>query len=205
MAEDRTTPQHEGEDLSGRDESSAVSAGPGTPGGEEAELSRLQKEVQEKSQEVQRLTDRLLRAYAELENYKKRAARERGEHLRMAQEEILLEFLPILDNLERALQLARADAAVATEPVAEKFLEGVEMIVRLFQTTLEKRGVTPIAAVGQLFDPAFHQAVQRVESPDGRDNVVVEEVQRGYLFEGKVLRPAMVKVAQVSARHERGE
>ncbi len=195
MTEDQTTPHRE--DPSAGSESGAL-----TP--EETELSRLRTELQEKSREGERLSDRLLRALAEFENYKKRVARERGEFVRMAQEEILLEFLPILDNLERALRVARTDAAV-TDPVAEKFLEGVEMIVRLFQATLEKRGVTPIEAIGQVFDPAFHQAVQRVESPDGRDNIVIEEVQRGYLLEGRVLRPAMVKVAQGRGGSERGE
>jgi len=147
-----------------------------------------------KTQEAERLQDRLVRLQAEFENYKKRMAREKAEYLKFATEGLLLEFLPVLDNLERAIASARAEATSHEAVVA-----GIDMIVRLFRATLEKAGVKPLDAVGKPFDPNLHQAVAQVESPGGPDNVVVEEIQKGYLLEGRVLRAAMVKVCRASS------
>jgi molecular chaperone GrpE len=144
----------------------------------------------EKVQEVAVLKDRLLRLQAEFENYKKRQARERSESVRSASADLLREFLPILDNLERALAPATDEA----QPAAIR--TGIEMIVRLFRTTLEKSGVTPIDCLGKSFDPNWMDAVLQVESPEGEDGQVVEIVQPGYLLEGRVLRPAKVNVAR---------
>ncbi|OGB92045.1 MAG: nucleotide exchange factor GrpE, partial [candidate division NC10 bacterium RBG_16_65_8] len=130
-----------------------------------------------KAQEAERLQERLLRSQAEFENYKKRMAREKAEFLKFATEGLLLEFLPILDNLERAIASARAEATNG-----EAVVEGIDMIARLFRSTLEKAGVKPMEAVGKPFDPSRYQAVAQVESPDGQDNVVVEEIQKGYLL-----------------------
>lgn len=160
------------------------------PPSPEEELARLRTDLAEKEAELSRLQDRFLRLAAEFENYKKRVAREREEFAKFAGEALILEFLPILDNLERALAAARVHEN------SEGLIEGVEMIQRLFLSTLEKVGVKPIEALGKEFDPNFHQAVLQVESHDGRDNIVVEEVQRGYLLENRVLRPAMVKVSK---------
>lgn len=146
-----------------------------------------------KAQEIARLSDRLLRLAAEFENYKKRVARDRAEVVRVANEELLLELLPVLDNLERALAAARQTDS--TEALAE----GVDLVLRLFQGVLERAGVKPIDSVGQPFDPTVHQAVTAVESPEVPDQTVVEEVQRGYWLHAKVLRPAMVKVAKAAA------
>jgi molecular chaperone GrpE len=143
--------------------------------------------------EVARLNDRLLRLAAEFDNYKKRVARDRAELIRVANEELLLELLPVLDNLERALAAARKTDS--TEALAE----GVDLVLRLFQGVLERAGVKPIDSVGQPFDPTVHQAVAAVESPGVPDQTVVEEVQRGYWLHAKVLRPAMVKVAKAAA------
>ncbi|HEY7676405.1 MAG TPA: nucleotide exchange factor GrpE [Candidatus Methylomirabilis sp.] len=144
----------------------------------------------EKDQEIGTLKDRLLRLQAEFENFKKRQARERAEFLKYAHEGLLREFLPILDNLERAVGSATDDA----QPAAIR--TGVEMIVRLFRTTLEKAGVTPMDCLGKAFDPNRMQAVLQVEAPEGTDGQVLEVVQQGYLLEGRVLRPAMVKVSR---------
>jgi molecular chaperone GrpE len=149
-----------------------------------------------KTLEVERLQDRLLRLQAEFENSKRRAAREKAEFLKFANEGLLLNLLPVLDSLERAHASAPAD------PAARPFVEGVGMIVRLFRTTLEKAGVTAIDAVGKPFNPDVHQAVAQVETSDGEDHQVLEEVQRGYLLEGRVLRPAMVKVSRRVAADE---
>ncbi|MGH7411637.1 MAG: nucleotide exchange factor GrpE, partial [Candidatus Methylomirabilis sp.] len=141
----------------------------------EAKVGRLQADLKERAAEVEALNDRLLRLHAEFENYKKRMARERSEFVKFANEGLILEFLPVLDNLERAVATARLGA----DP--QGVAEGIEIILRLFQTTLEKAGVKAIEAQERQFDPIFHQAVAQEESSDGRDNIVVEEVQKGYL------------------------
>jgi molecular chaperone GrpE len=156
----------------------------------EARVGRLEAELKERVAEVEALNDRLLRLHAEFENYKKRMARERSEFVKFANEALILEFLPVLDSLERALATARSAAE------AQAVAEGLEIILRLFQTTLEKVGVKVIEALEREFDPNLHQAAAQVESPDGRDNIVIEEVRKGYLLEGRLLRPSMVKVSK---------
>jgi molecular chaperone GrpE len=158
----------------------------------EARVGRLEAELQERVAEVEALNDRLLRLHAEFENYKKRMARERSEFVKFANEALILEFLPVLDSLERALATARSAAE------AQAVAEGLEIILRLFQTTLEKVGVKVIEALAREFDPNLHQAAAQVESPDGRDNIVMEEVRKGYLLEGRLLRPSMVKVSKTT-------
>lgn len=157
-----------------------------------AKVGRLEGELREKAAEVEALNDRLLRLHAEFENYKKRMARERNEFVKFANESLIREFLPVLDNLERAV--ATAKLGVDAQGVAE----GLEIILRLFQTTLEKAGVKVIEALEHEFDPNLHQAVAQVESTDGRENVVVEVVRKGYLLEGRVVRPSMVKVSKTT-------
>jgi molecular chaperone GrpE len=152
----------------------------------------LREAVAAKSQEAERLRDRLLRLQAEFENFRKRMAREKAEYLKFAHEGIVLEFLPVLDNLERAIASARAEAG------STPLLEGIEMTARLFRAVLEKAGVTPMEVAGQPFDPAYHQAVEQVESSHGGVSVVVGEVQKGYLINGRVLRPAMVRVSRAA-------
>ena len=168
-----------------------VQASPVAPTTEsESMVSRLQTDLKERTAEIDSLNDRLLRLHAEFENYKKRAARERSEFVRFANEGLMLELLPVVDSLEHAVATARCRGEV------QGVAEGVDIILRLFQTTLEKAGVKPIEALGHEFDPNFHQAVAQVESTDGRDNIAVEEVRKGYLLEGRLLRPAMVKVSK---------
>lgn len=150
----------------------------------------LREALAAKMQEAERLQDRLLRLQAEFENYKKRMAREKADFLKFAHEGLILDFLPVLDNLERAVDAARAK--MGSTPL----LEGLEMIGRLFRSVLEKAGVKPMETVGQPFDPAYHQAVAQVETSYRDANLVVEEIQKGYLIEGRVLRPAMVKVSR---------
>lgn len=171
--------------------SAATPAPAAAPGPEEA--------LAAKAQEAERLQDRLLRLQAEFDNYKKRMAREKAEFLKFATEGLLLEFLPVLDNLERAVASARAESA-NPEAVAD----GIEMIVRLCRSTLDKAGVTPLEAAGQPFDPGLHQAIAQVDTADGSENLVVEEVQKGYLLEGRVLRAAMVKVSRAASAEGSG-
>lgn len=179
----------ESEDVSAST-SDTVQESPVTPATElESMIGKLQADLKERTAEVDSLNDRLLRLHAEFENYKKRASRERSEFVKFANEGLILELLPVMDSLEHAVAMARVGGDV------QGLAEGVDIILRLFQTTLEKAGVKPIEALGHEFDPNFHQAVAQVEATDGRDNMAVEEVRKGYLLEGRLLRPAMVKVS----------
>jgi molecular chaperone GrpE len=134
------------------------------------------------------LQDRLLRTAAEFDNYRKRVDRERREQSESAATNLLTEILPVVDNLERALQ--------ASTGAASSYRAGVELIHRQMLDLLRKRGVTPIEALGADFDPRFHQAVSQEESATHRDGEVMEELQRGYMLGDRLLRAAMVKVAK---------
>ena len=134
--------------------------------------------------------DRLLRQAAEFDNYRKRIERERREQTDMVNAEVLRDLLPLVDDLERALQ-----TEVATEGV-EAYRRGVEIIHRQLLELLRKRGVRPIEAVGADFDPHFHESVAQEFTTDYRDGEVMEELRRGYMIGERLLRPAMVKVAK---------
>jgi molecular chaperone GrpE len=142
-----------------------------------------------KTDECQALQDKLLRLAAEFENYKRLAQRDQREYSRFANEQLLKALLPVVDNLERAIQSAKAS------PDSNTVIEGVQLTLKQFLEVLSKAGVQPIASVGQPFDPARHQAVTRVENAHSPENTVMEELQKGYLLHERVLRPAMVAVA----------
>ncbi len=166
----------------------------GQVGGETAlPVEDLAQKVDSQAKELTELQDKYLRLVAEFDNYKKRIHRERAELLRTANEGLLLEFLPVVDNLERALKAARSSHSPLTN---EALIDGVDIILRLFKGVLGKVGVKEIESVGQPFDPALHHAVEQVESADDPENTVVEEVLRGYLLDQRVLRPALVKVSK---------
>ncbi len=163
----------------------------------EAAAPDLEARLAAQARELEELQDRYLRLAAELDNYRKRVARERAELIRTAHEGLLLEFLPVLDNLERALAAARSSAGLSR--ASEALIEGVEITLRLFRGVLEKAGVREIETVGREFDPVVHHAVEQVRAPEYPENTVVEEVLRGYLLDQKVLRPALVKVSTRAA------
>ena len=133
------------------------------------------------------LLDRLARLQAEFDNARKRAAREQQEFREFAAADVIKNFLPILDSFERALK-AGGDAT--------DFRNGVELIYRQFQDALQKSGVQPIVAVGQPFDPRIHEAIEMVDTTAVPDHHVLEELQRGYNYKERLLRPAMVRVAR---------
>lgn len=164
----------------------------------EEELTRLRQAIEEKTREAQAAQDRYLRALAELDNTRKRSQREREEYIRFANESLLRELLPVLDNFDRAIQAARASGE------APAFVAGVELIQRELLRVLEKFGVTAFRSVGQPFNPERHEAVARVVAVDHPEMTVVEETLPGYLLNGRVLRPAMVTVSvppdELSAR-----
>ena len=134
------------------------------------------------------LMDRILRLQADFDNYRRRTRQEQSELGAFVTQNFIRELLPVLDNFERAL------ASRPTED-ASGFGAGVEMIFRQFYGVLEKQGVTVVETVGSMFDPARHEAIMRDEESDQPDGTVVAELQKGYAAAGKVLRPALVKVA----------
>lgn len=173
-------------------------AGPeGTPSGEDIErrldpheeIRALREDLEARERDLDASRDRYLRLAAELDNARKRAARDREEYIRSANEALVRELLPALDNFDRALQAARA------EPGAAAVAQGVELIQREILRALEKFGVTPFQSAGQPFDPERHEAVARVAADGQPEMTVVAEIARGYLMHGRVLRPAMVAVA----------
>jgi molecular chaperone GrpE len=139
-------------------------------------------------QERDQYLDLLLRKSAEFENYRRRVDRERREQADRTVTDLLLEMLPIVDDLERALK--------AEGGQAEAYRKGVELIYRQMLELLKRRGVTPFEAEGEDFDPNRHQAVISEQAPDRRDGEVLEQFARGYLIGERLLRPAMVKVAR---------
>ena len=152
----------------------------------EGQLSALAAEREQLAAEKAELHERLLRARAEFENARRRSERERLEYLQFAAMESVRDMLPILDDFERALKVDTAD---------RDYAKGVELIYQRMADTLRKLGLEPIETTGQIFDPNLHQAVERVETDDAEDQAILGEFQRGYNFKGKLLRPAMVKVA----------
>lgn len=152
------------------------------------EIERLREALEAKTREIESQQDRYLRAVAEFDNARKRAARDREEYTRFANESLLRELLPVLDNFDRALQAARSEPAAAVTA-------GVELIQRELLRVLEKFGLTPFSSVGQPFDPERHEAIARMPTTEQPEMTVVGETARGYLLHGRVLRPALVTVA----------
>lgn len=151
-----------------------------------AEMATEEEEVATLRREIADLRDRSMRTLADFDNYRKRAERERRDAVRYAASAPLGDFLEVVDNLSRAL---------AAGGSAEDLKTGVEMTLRQLEDALRRHGVEPVAAAGQRFDPAHHEAVSRLEDPDVEAPVVVEELQRGYRLHDRLLRPARVVVA----------
>ncbi len=148
----------------------------------EVRLAELEKELRE-------VRDWSTRIAADFENYKKRIERERQDQMRFSNEKLLREFLPIFDNMMRAL-----DASVRNGE-APSLTAGIELVLSEMTKTLRRAGVEPITAVGKVFDPAIHEALQQVETDAVEPGYVVQEIQPGYSLSGRVLRPTLVTVA----------
>ena len=145
----------------------------------------------ELEKEIAELKDSLLRSHADFDNYRKRVQKEKEEWFQYACQGLVEKLLPVLDNFERAL-LSVNELNEETKNV----LSGIKMIEKQFREILQKEGLEPIEAVGASFDPLIHEAVMQVPAEEGvADNQIVEEVLKGYLFKGKLLRASMVKVA----------
>ena len=142
-----------------------------------------------KDEKIEELTDRLTRQMAEFDNFRKRTEREKSQMYEIGAKDIIEKILPVIDNFERGL------AAVPEESKEEPFVEGMEKIYKQIMTTLEGVGVKPIEAVGQEFNPDFHNAVMHVEDEEAGENIITEEFQKGYMYHDSVVRHSMVKVA----------
>jgi len=156
----------------------------------EKEIGELKKKLEEKEKEIKEHYDRLLRLAADFENYKKRAAREKEDWTKFANEDLLRAILPFIDNLERAVNHAQkvTDTGV--------LIEGVRLTIQQILQTLNKFGLSSFQSVGKPFDPTVHEAMLVVETDQHEPNQVVEEFQKGYLLNDRLLRPATVSVSK---------
>ena len=156
---------------------------PAEPSAEDARVDKLRQELQE-------IQDLLRRKHAEFENYRKRIEREQKEFVSYATSELVLEILPVLDNLERALGSTRGDESDSEKQIRE----GVAIIYRQFGDVLKKAGLREVNALGEDFDPHVHEAVARVETAKHREGEILDVLQKGYVLKERLLRPAMVRV-----------
>jgi molecular chaperone GrpE len=152
----------------------------------EGQLAAVSAERDQLLGEKTELQDRLKRSLADFDNARKRFEQQRSDFIHFAASDLILKLLPVLDDFERALKVDTAD---------RNYAKGVELIYQRLFDTLKRFGLEPFDSKGKPFDPNLHQAVDRVQSEDHDDQTVLEEFQRGYNFKGKLLRPAMVKVA----------
>jgi molecular chaperone GrpE len=172
MADDQQTPPGNGDSTSG-------------PGGAD-----LQARLQEAEARAESLRDQALRAQADAENTRRRAARDVENAHRFALERFTAELLPVLDSLEKAVEVAAAADG------AESIAEGVELSLKLFLSVLEKQGIERVDPLGEPFDPQRHEAMAMVPSPTAEPNSVVDVLQRGYVLNGRLVRAAKVAVAR---------
>lgn len=156
------------------------------------ETARLMTELEAKAKEAADNYERFLRACADIENYKKRAERERSECVNFANEALISEVLPVVDNLERALEHANGKEAASGDSLSE----GVRLTINQFYAVMKKFGLEEIKAVGERFDPVMHHAISHEETEDADEGMVVREFQKGYILKGRLLRASMVAVAK---------
>jgi molecular chaperone GrpE len=182
----------------GRNKSSDTS--PGSPDGDQVDIPvpvEIQQEVSEetlakKDEEIKQLQDRILRMAAEVENTRKRLERERSDGISFANECLIRELLPVLDNLERAVQHGEK------ETNCQSLLEGVRMTLKNMGDVLGRFGCTSFESLGKPFDPKYHEAVMQQESTEHPEKTVIQEMQKGYTLHERLIRPAMVAVSRTS-------
>ena len=163
------------------------------------ELTALRLQVEEKTKEAKTNYDIFLRERAENENFKRRMQREKSEALRYANEPIVRDLLPILDNLERAVSHAQSSGA------GQALIDGVSLVARSFLEILEKHGVKRVSAKGQPFDPTKHEAMAQVESAEIAPNTVVDEYAPTYVLYDRLLRPALATVSRAPTEEKKSE
>jgi len=170
------------------------------PKAEADPLQELEAKLAEAQEQAKDHHDRMLRMAAELDNYKKRAARELDDMRKYATENLVRQLLTVVDNLERAIASASPE-----NQNGQSVVDGVALTLAEINKILEKHHVTAIEALGEPFDPAFHQAMLQEECPDKPANTVVQEFQKGYLMHDRLLRPAMVVVSKNSQNGQPNE
>ena len=158
--------------------------------GEKKGFFKKKEKKDKKDEKIEELNDRLMRQMAEFDNFRKRSEREKSQMFEIGAKDIVEKILPVIDNMERGL------ATVSPEVLeSDAFAQGLEKVYKHFMTVLEQAGVKPIEAVGNEFNPDFHNAVMHVEDEEVGENIVVEEFQKGYMYKESVVRHSMVKVA----------
>jgi len=160
------------------------------PGSVKHATHKKEEEKRDWEREYKELYDRFVRLHAEFENFKKRMIKDKEEAIRFANQALIQEILPFVDNLERSLE--HADEAKNIHALRE----GIEMTLQQFLKTLEKSGLEPIQAKGEPFDPNVHEAIMQVETDEMDPHMVVDELQKGYKLHGRVIRPATVTVSK---------
>jgi molecular chaperone GrpE len=154
-------------------------------------LEEMEKKLESLEQESKETHDRLLRVSAEFENYKKRATREIADFRKFANESFAKALLPVVDNLDRAIESSSND-----EQTNSSVVEGVSMTLKEIMRVLEQFSIKPFESLGKTFDPGFHQAMHQEETEEHPDNTVIREFQKGYMIHDRLLRPAMVVVSK---------
>ena len=190
------------DDEKARSESDTESEEPeSTP--EDNDIAAMKEKLDVARDEAKDNYDRLLRLSAEFDNYKKRTTREVSEFKKYANELLLKDLLGVVDNLERAINAASGDSTSGDTPSGDSassgaLVEGVDLTLKEILKILERNSVKPIESVGQPFDPSFHQAMMQQEVQDQPNNMVLQEMQKGYMIHDRLLRPAMVVVSKSS-------
>ena len=157
--------------------------------GEKKKFFGKKNKKDKKDEKIEELTDRITRQMAEFDNFRKRSEKEKSQMYEIGAKDIIEKILPVVDNFERGLD------TVPEEEKGSPFAEGMEKIYKQLMTTLDSIGVKPIEAVGQEFNPDFHNAVMHIEDEEFGENIVAEEFQKGYMYRDSVVRHSMVKVA----------
>jgi molecular chaperone GrpE len=184
------------------EEAPSAGTAPGTLPEASARIAELEAEVASRAAAARENEDRWLRERAELENFKRRMQRDKSEALRYANEPLLRDLLPVVDNLERAVRAAHetesggAETRAAGASALRSLVQGVEMVLQQFADVLSRYGVERVAAARQSFDPAHHEALAQIESHEHPAGTVVEEHQPGYRLHDRLLRPAQVTVSK---------
>jgi len=168
-------------------------------GGAMGKRKTLREELLECKKEVENYKDKYLRALAELDNYRKRARKEKEEIIERANERLMLELIPILDNFERGIEAAKNSKEF------DSFYKGIELIYKGFKEVVEREGLQSFTAIGDKFDPSKHEAVSMVETEEHSPDTVLDEICKGYMLNGKLIRPAKVIVSKGGKNAKEGK
>ena len=160
------------------------------PEGEKEKKGFFSKKKDKKDEQIEELTDRLKRTKAEFDNFRKRTEKEKAQMFEVGAKSIIEKILPVIDNFERGL------ASIPEEEAGSAFADGMNMIYKQLMNELEQAGVAPIEAVGEEFDPEYHNAVMQVENDELESGTVAQELQKGYTYRDSVVRHSMVAVVQ---------